>query len=105
MAAAPDSMEIAVPVDAVPKVVAIAKAVDGSSAATPAPAIAPAAPVALPIFVELARGKTGRVYGSLMGLLTTLKGLPLTYNRDLEEDKEGFFDTRSVRRHAVRGWK
>ena len=46
-----------------------------------------------PDFAELARGKTGRVYGDLMGLLTTLKGLPLTYNRDLQEDKEGFFDT------------
>ena len=46
-----------------------------------------------PDFAELARGKTGRVYGDLMGMLTTLKGLPLTYNRDLQEDKEGFFDT------------
>ena len=46
-----------------------------------------------PDFAELARGKTGRVYGDLVGLLTTLKGLPLTYNRDLQEDKEGFFDT------------
>ena len=46
-----------------------------------------------PDFAELARGKTGRVYGSLLSLLTTLKGLPLTYNRDLQEDKEGFFDT------------
>ena len=46
-----------------------------------------------PDFAELARGKTGRVYGDLIGLLTTLKGLPLTYNRDLQEDKEGFFDT------------
>ena len=46
-----------------------------------------------PDFAEIARGKTGRVYGSLMGLLTTLKGLPLTYNRDMQEDKEGFFDT------------
>ena len=45
-----------------------------------------------PDFAEIARGKTGRVYGSLMGLLTTLKGLPLTYNRDMQEDKEGFFD-------------
>ena len=45
-----------------------------------------------PDFAELARGKTGRVYGHLLGLLTTLKGLPLTYNRDLQEDKEGFFD-------------
>ena len=46
-----------------------------------------------PDFAELARGKTGRVYGNLMGFLTVLKGLPLTYNRDLQEDKEGFFDT------------
>ena len=45
-----------------------------------------------PDFAELARGKTGRVYGHLLGLLTVLKGLPLTYNRDLQEDKEGFFD-------------
>ena len=45
-----------------------------------------------PDFAELARGKTGRVYGDLMGMLTTLKGLPMTYNRDLQEDKEGFFD-------------
>jgi argininosuccinate lyase len=46
-----------------------------------------------PDYAELARGKTGRVYGHLVGILTTLKGLPLTYNRDLQEDKEGFFDT------------
>jgi argininosuccinate lyase len=46
-----------------------------------------------PDFAELARGKTGRVYGHLIGILTILKGLPLTYNRDLQEDKEGFFDT------------
>ena len=46
-----------------------------------------------PDFAEIARGKTGRVYGNLFGLLTLLKGLPLTYNRDLQEDKEGFFDT------------
>ena len=45
-----------------------------------------------PDFAELARGKTGRGYGDLMGMLTTLKGLPLTYNRDMQEDKEGFFD-------------
>ena len=45
-----------------------------------------------PDFAELARGRTGRVYGRLLGLLTTLKGLPLTYNRDLQEDKEAFFD-------------
>ena len=41
---------------------------------------------------ELIRGKTGRVYGDLMGLLTTLKGLPLAYNKDMQEDKEGVFD-------------
>jgi len=41
---------------------------------------------------ELGRGKTGRVYGHLMGLLTTVKGLPLSYNKDLQEDKEGLFD-------------
>ncbi len=46
-----------------------------------------------PDFAEIARGKTGRVYGNLVGLLTTLKGLPLTYNRDMQEDKEGLFDT------------
>jgi argininosuccinate lyase len=46
-----------------------------------------------PDVAELARGKTGRVYGNLMALLTTMKGLPLTYNRDMQEDKEGFFDT------------
>ena len=46
-----------------------------------------------PDYAELARGKTGRVYGHLMAIMTVLKGLPLTYNRDLQEDKEGFFDT------------
>jgi argininosuccinate lyase len=46
-----------------------------------------------PDVAELARGKTGRVYGNLMGMLTTMKGLPLTYNRDLQEDKEKAFDT------------
>ena len=46
-----------------------------------------------PDVAELARGKTGRVYGHLFGALTLLKGLPLAYNRDLQEDKEGFFDT------------
>ena len=45
-----------------------------------------------PDVAELMRGKTGRVYGALMGLLTTLKGLPMTYNRDLQEDKEAFLD-------------
>jgi argininosuccinate lyase len=46
-----------------------------------------------PDVAELARGKTGRVYGRLMALLTTMKGLPLSYNKDMQEDKEGFFDT------------
>jgi argininosuccinate lyase len=46
-----------------------------------------------PDVAELARGKTGRVYGNLMALLTTMKGLPLAYDKDLQEDKEGFFDT------------
>jgi argininosuccinate lyase len=46
-----------------------------------------------PDVAELARGKTGRVYGHLMGLLTTMKGIPLAYNRDLQEDKEAIFDT------------
>ena len=45
-----------------------------------------------PDVAELIRGKTGRVYGDLMGLLTTLKGLPLAYNKDMQEDKEGVFD-------------
>ncbi|UCB50184.1 MAG: argininosuccinate lyase [Deltaproteobacteria bacterium] len=46
-----------------------------------------------PDLPELTRGKTGRVYGHLMGLLTTMKGLPLSYNKDLQEDKEALFDT------------
>jgi argininosuccinate lyase len=46
-----------------------------------------------PDVAELARGKTGRVYGNLIALLTTMKGLPLAYNRDMQEDKEGLFDT------------
>jgi argininosuccinate lyase len=41
---------------------------------------------------ELTRGKTGRVYGDLMTLLTVMKGLPLAYNKDMQEDKEAFFD-------------
>jgi argininosuccinate lyase len=45
-----------------------------------------------PDMAELIRGKTGRVYGDLMGLLTTLKGLPLAYNKDMQEDKECVFD-------------
>lgn len=46
-----------------------------------------------PDYAELTRGRTGRVYGNLISLLTTMKGLPLTYNRDLQEDKEAVFDT------------
>ena len=45
-----------------------------------------------PDMAELVRGKTGRVYGDLLSLLTTLKGLPLAYNKDMQEDKEGVFD-------------
>ena len=45
-----------------------------------------------PDVAELVRGKTGRVYGDLMGLLTTMKGLPLAYNKDMQEDKEPLFD-------------
>jgi len=46
-----------------------------------------------PDVAELVRGKTGRVYGNLLGILTVMKGLPLAYNRDMQEDKEGLFDT------------
>ena len=46
-----------------------------------------------PDMAELIRGKTGRVYGNLFSLLTVMKGLPLAYNKDLQEDKEGMFDT------------
>ena len=46
-----------------------------------------------PDVCELVRGKTGRVVGHLMAMLTTLKGLPMTYNKDMQEDKEGLFDT------------
>ncbi|MGM9924619.1 MAG: argininosuccinate lyase [Bacillus sp. (in: firmicutes)] len=46
-----------------------------------------------PDMAELIRGKTGRTYGNLFGLLTVLKGLPLAYNKDMQEDKEGMFDT------------
>ena len=45
-----------------------------------------------PDIAELVRGKTGRVYGALMSLLTTMKGLPLAYNKDMQEDKELTFD-------------
>jgi argininosuccinate lyase len=50
---------------------------------------------------EIIRGKTGRVYGHLMGLLTVLKGLPLSYNRDLQEDKEALFDALDTARGSV----
>ncbi len=46
-----------------------------------------------PDVAELVRGKTGRVYGNLVGMLTVLKSLPLAYNKDMQEDKEGMFDT------------
>ncbi|MBW2016208.1 MAG: argininosuccinate lyase [Deltaproteobacteria bacterium] len=46
-----------------------------------------------PDVLELIRGKTGRVYGHLMGLLTVMKGLPMSYNKDMQEDKEPLFDT------------
>lgn len=46
-----------------------------------------------PDVAELVRGKTGRLFGNLIGLLTSLKGLPLAYNKDMQEDKEGMFDT------------
>ncbi len=45
-----------------------------------------------PDVAELIRGKTGRVYGDLIALLTTMKGLPLAYNKDMQEDKEALFD-------------
>ncbi len=45
-----------------------------------------------PDIAELVRGKTGRVYGALIALLTTMKGLPLAYNKDMQEDKEMAFD-------------
>jgi argininosuccinate lyase len=50
---------------------------------------------------ELVRGKSGRVFGHLMGLLSMMKGLPLSYNRDLQEDKEALFDTIDTVRHSV----
>ncbi|WP_456454987.1 argininosuccinate lyase [Thermovibrio sp.] len=51
---------------------------------------------------ELTRGKTGRVYGDLVAILTTLKGLPLTYNRDLQEDKEPLFDAIDTTKAAIK---
>ncbi|MCC6233861.1 MAG: argininosuccinate lyase [Verrucomicrobiales bacterium] len=55
-----------------------------------------------PDVAELTRGKSGRVVGNLMALLTLLKGLPMTYNRDLQEDKERLFDTADTVRACVR---
>ena len=55
-----------------------------------------------PDIAELTRGKSGRVVGNLMALLTLLKGLPMTYNRDLQEDKERLFDTMDTVRATVR---
>jgi argininosuccinate lyase len=55
-----------------------------------------------PDVAELARGKAGRVIGNLMALLALLKGLPMTYNRDLQEDKEPLFDTADTLRASVR---
>lgn len=54
-----------------------------------------------PDVAELIRGKTGRVYGHLMAMLTVMKGLPLAYNRDMQEDKEGFLDTDATLRAAL----
>lgn len=54
-----------------------------------------------PDVAELVRGRTGRVVGALMGLLTTLKGLPLTYNRDLQEDKAPLFDAAASLRDSL----
>ncbi|MFH0976095.1 MAG: argininosuccinate lyase [Spirochaetota bacterium] len=56
-----------------------------------------------PDVAELVRGKSGRLYGNLMSLLTTLKGLPLTYNRDLQEDKEPLFDSVDTIKLCIEG--
>lgn len=55
-----------------------------------------------PDFAELTRGKTGRVYGDLMGMLTMLKGLPLAYDKDLQEDKECVYDAADTLSNALR---
>jgi len=55
-----------------------------------------------PDIAELVRGKSGRVFGNLVSLLTLLKGLPMTYNRDLQEDKERLFDTADTARACTR---
>lgn len=56
-----------------------------------------------PDLAELIRGKTGRLYGNLMRMLTTMKGLPMTYNRDLQEDKEPLFDSVDTVELSLRG--
>ena len=56
----------------------------------------PVFPLKNPDAAELIRGKTGRVYGNLVNLLTTMKALPLAYNHDMQEDKEPLFDTVST---------
>ncbi len=56
-----------------------------------------------PDVLELIRGKTGRVYGNLVSLLTTVKGLPLAYNRDLQEDKEPVFDSVKTLKGSIIG--
>ena len=53
-----------------------------------------------PDITELIRGKTGRVYGDLMALLTMMKGLPLAYNKDMQEDKEAVFDAVDTAEHV-----
>lgn len=55
-----------------------------------------------PDIAELIRGKTGRVYGNLMGILTVMKGLPLAYNKDMQEDKENIFDSLNTVSFSVR---
>ncbi|MCR4998231.1 MAG: argininosuccinate lyase, partial [Lachnospiraceae bacterium] len=54
-----------------------------------------------PDIAELVRGKTGRVYGALMSLLTTMKGIPLAYNKDMQEDKELAFDAMDTAKGCV----
>ena len=55
-----------------------------------------------PDVAELIRGKTGRVYGDLVAIMTILKGLPMTYNRDLQEDKEPLFDAIDTLQASIR---
>jgi argininosuccinate lyase len=56
-----------------------------------------------PDVAELIRGKTGRAYGNLTNLLTVMKGLPLSYNRDMQEDKEPVFDSARTVKECLRG--